>query len=135
MRRAIELLGRDGLEVVRVSKFRDTDPVDYVDQPRFLNAAVAVETDLSPRELLDRLLAVEHELGRAREGPRFGPRTIDLDLVRCFDRATMCEVVRRTADLTLPHPAIGESDFWRQGLAELAHTFAETHADRGDRPC
>ena len=72
MRRAIELLGD---EVVAVSTFRETDPVGYEDQPRFLNAAIALETELGPRELLDRLLAVELELGRRRDGRRFGPRT------------------------------------------------------------
>src|SRR5919106_4262181 len=83
LRRALELLGAEpGIEVVAVSSLRETDPVGYLDQPRFLNGACAVETELGPRELLDRLLAVERALGRERgTGPRWGPRTIDLDLL------------------------------------------------------
>ena len=82
LERALELLRADALiDVVAVSAFRETEPVGYVDQPRFLNAAAALETEFRPRELLERLLAVERELGRTRDGPRFGPRTIDLDLL------------------------------------------------------
>src|SRR5918995_387507 len=69
-----------GLDVVAVSAIRETEPVGVVDQPRFLNAAAKLETRLSPRQLLDRLLGVERELGRVRV-ERYGPRTIDLDLL------------------------------------------------------
>ena len=110
MRRAIELLGD---EVVAVSSFRETDPVGYTDQPRFLNAAAALDTELSPRELLDRLLAVERELGRTREGPRWGPRTIDLDLLLYGD-----EVVDEPG-LRVPHPHLAERRFALEPLAEL----------------
>jgi 2-amino-4-hydroxy-6-hydroxymethyldihydropteridine diphosphokinase len=112
--RALELLAHeDGVEVVAVSSLRDTDPVGIVDQPRFLNGAAAVETDLSPGELLNRLLAVERELGRTREGPRFGPRTIDLDLLLYGDE----EVDER--GLTVPHPRLAERRFALEPLAEL----------------
>jgi 2-amino-4-hydroxy-6-hydroxymethyldihydropteridine diphosphokinase len=110
MRRAIDLLGD---EVVAVSTFRDTDPVGYEDQPRFLNAAVALETDLAPRELLDRLLAVERELGRTRDGPRYGPRTIDLDLLLYGD-----EIVDEPG-LRVPHPRLAERRFALEPLFEL----------------
>jgi 2-amino-4-hydroxy-6-hydroxymethyldihydropteridine diphosphokinase len=110
MRRAIELLGD---EVVAVSSFRETDPVGYTDQPKFLNAAVALDVELSPRELLDRLLAVERELGRTREGPRCGPRTIDLDLLLYGD-----EVVDEPG-LRVPHPHLAERRFALEPLAEL----------------
>ena len=66
--------------VVAVSTLRETDPVGITDQPRFLNGVAALETELAPRELLDVLLAVERRLGRER-GKRWGPRTIDLDLL------------------------------------------------------
>src|SRR6185503_4134602 len=60
----------------------ETDPVGYKDQPRFLNAAARLATTRSPRELLNLLLEIERDLGRIRgEGPRYGPRTIDLDLL------------------------------------------------------
>jgi 2-amino-4-hydroxy-6-hydroxymethyldihydropteridine diphosphokinase len=112
--RAIELLGdRPGIEVVAVSSFRETDPVDFLDQPRFLNAAVAVETSLEPEALLATLLDVEQELGRVREGPRFGPRTVDLDLL-LYDRVTL-----ERAGLTLPHPRLHERAFALEPLAEL----------------
>jgi 2-amino-4-hydroxy-6-hydroxymethyldihydropteridine diphosphokinase len=110
MRRALELLG-DG--VVAVSTFRETDPVGYLDQPRFLNAAAAVETELSARELLERMLAVERELGRTREGPGWGPRAIDLDLLLYGD-----EVVDEPG-LRVPHPRLHERRFALEPLAEL----------------
>jgi 2-amino-4-hydroxy-6-hydroxymethyldihydropteridine diphosphokinase len=113
MWRAIELLDGGGIEVVAVSSFRETDPVDYEDQPRFLNAAVALETDLSPRELLDRLLAVERELGRTRDGPRYGPRRIDLDLLLYEDE------ILEEPGLTLPHPRLAERRFALEPLADL----------------
>jgi 2-amino-4-hydroxy-6-hydroxymethyldihydropteridine diphosphokinase len=117
MRRAIELLEGDGIEVVGISAFRETEPVGYLDQPRFLNAAVALETALTPPELLDRLLAVERELGRTREGPRYGPRTIDLDLLLYGD-----EVVDGPG-LSVPHPRLAERRFALEPLAELDPTL------------
>ena len=112
--RAIELLGeQDGVEVVAVSTLRDTDPVGVVEQPRFLNGAVAVETELPPPELLERLLDVELALGRTREGPRFGPRTIDLDLLVYGD------VELAEPGLTIPHPRLAERRFALEPLAEL----------------
>jgi 2-amino-4-hydroxy-6-hydroxymethyldihydropteridine diphosphokinase len=67
-------------DVVAVSELRETDPVGVTDQPPFLNGAVALDTALAPRELLEALLAVERQLGRERR-ERWGPRTIDLDLL------------------------------------------------------
>jgi 2-amino-4-hydroxy-6-hydroxymethyldihydropteridine diphosphokinase len=114
LRRAIELLGAEpGIEVVAVSTLRETDPVGYLDQPRFLNGAVAVETELEPRELLERLLAVERALGRDRSGPRYGPRTIDIDLLLYGDR------VVDEPRLTVPHPRLAERAFALEPLAEL----------------
>jgi 2-amino-4-hydroxy-6-hydroxymethyldihydropteridine diphosphokinase len=115
VRRAVELLGAEpGIEVVAVSSFRETEPVGYVDQPRFLNGACAVETDLSPRELLERLLAVEQALGRERgKEPRWGPRTIDLDLL-LYGQEEVDE-----AGLTVPHPRLTERSFALEPLLEL----------------
>jgi 2-amino-4-hydroxy-6-hydroxymethyldihydropteridine diphosphokinase len=110
LRGALELLGDD---VVAVSSFRETDPVGYLDQPRFLNAAAALETGLEPRALLDRLLEVERELGRTRDGPRFGPRTIDLDLLLYGD------LVIDEPGLVVPHPRLAERRFVLEPLAEL----------------
>ena len=103
----------EGIEVAAVSAFRETDPVDYLDQPRFLNAAAAIETTLAPRELLDALLEVERSLGRTREGPRFGPRTIDLDLLLYGDESF------DEPGLTVPHPRLHGRAFVLEPLAEL----------------
>jgi 2-amino-4-hydroxy-6-hydroxymethyldihydropteridine diphosphokinase len=111
--RALELLG-EHVEVTGVSTFRDTEPVGYTDQPRFLNAAARIETELAPGDLLDVLLAVERELGRVRVGaPRFGPRTIDLDLLLYGDEAI------DEPGLTVPHPRLHERVFVLEPLAEL----------------
>ena len=112
--RAIRLLGeRPGIDVVAVSSFRETDPVGYLDQPQFLNAAVAIDTSLPPQGLLATLLEVERELGRVREGPRYGPRTVDLDLL------LMDDLVLDEPGLELPHPRLHERVFALEPLAEL----------------
>ena len=112
--RALEMLARrPGVQVLQVSTLRETEPVGYADQPRFLNGAAAVETELDPRALLDELLAVESELGRTRDGPRFGPRTIDLDLLVYGDREVS------EPGLTVPHPRLDERAFALEPLAEL----------------
>jgi 2-amino-4-hydroxy-6-hydroxymethyldihydropteridine diphosphokinase len=114
IKRALALLaGRPGVNVVAVSSLRETDPVGFADQPRFLNGAAAVETELEPRALLAALLAVERELGRTRDSPRFGPRTIDLDLLVYGAR----EVAE--PGLTVPHPRLAERAFALEPLAEL----------------
>ena len=112
--RALELLDAEpGVRVLAVSSLRETDPVGYLDQPRFLNAACVVETELSPRELLEHLLAIERVLGRSREASRFGPRTIDLDLLLYGDE-TIDE-----PGLTVPHPRLPDRPFALEPLAEL----------------
>jgi 2-amino-4-hydroxy-6-hydroxymethyldihydropteridine diphosphokinase len=115
IRQAVELLGaEDGVELVRVSSLRETDPVGYEDQPRFLNGAAELRTSLHAGELLERLLAIERRLGRVRgEGPRYGPRTIDLDLLLHGD-----EVVSEPG-LEIPHPRLHERRFALEPLAEL----------------
>lgn len=102
-----------GIEVVGASSFRDTEPVGIVDQPRFLNAAAALETALPPRALLERLLAIERRLGRTRSAERFGPRTIDLDLLVYGDQRV------DEPGLEVPHPRLHERRFALEPLAEL----------------
>jgi 2-amino-4-hydroxy-6-hydroxymethyldihydropteridine diphosphokinase len=114
LREAVKRLEAEaGIEVVAASSLRETDPVGYAPQARFLNGAVAVETELAPRELLARLLAIECALGRERSGPRYGPRTIDLDLLLYGD-----ETVDEPG-LTVPHPRLAERRFALEPLAEL----------------
>jgi 2-amino-4-hydroxy-6-hydroxymethyldihydropteridine diphosphokinase len=111
--RAVDLLAaEDGIEVLELSELRETEPVGVVDQPEFLNGAVALETTLSPRELLDALLRVEGALGRER-AERWGPRTIDLDLLVYGD-----EVVDEPG-LRVPHPRLHERRFALEPLADL----------------
>jgi 2-amino-4-hydroxy-6-hydroxymethyldihydropteridine diphosphokinase len=109
IRQAAERIG-----AVRLSEIRETEPWGYVDQPDFLNAVAEVETALGPRELLDFLLGVEHDLGRERgAGPRYGPRTIDLDLL-LYDEEAIDE-----PGLTVPHPRLHERRFMLEPLVEL----------------
>lgn len=115
---ALDLLADEGIEVVAVSSIRETDPIGYEDQPRFLNGVVVVETRLSPRELLERLLEIERRLGRVRAAiPRFGPRTIDLDLLLYGD------AVVDEPGLTVPHPRLTERRFVLEPLVELDPTL------------
>ncbi len=112
--RAVDLLaGEPGIEVLAVSQLRETEPVGVTDQPEFLNGAVAVETSLSPRALLDALLRVEQALGRVRDDERWGPRTIDLDLLVYGD-----EIVDQPG-LRVPHPRLHERRFVLEPLVDL----------------
>lgn len=114
LRRALAAMEADpAIDVLAVSRVIETEPVGFLDQPRFLNAVARVETELRPRDLLERLLSVERELGRRRGGVRFGPRTIDLDLLLFAD-----EVIDEPG-LQVPHPRIHERRFVLEPLAEL----------------
>jgi len=114
LRRALELLAAvDKVHVIAVSQLRETDPVGVLNQPRFVNGAATVETTLRPRGLLDVLLRIERELGRTRDGTRWGPRTVDLDLLVYAD-----ELVDEPG-LRVPHPRLRERRFALEPLAEL----------------
>jgi 2-amino-4-hydroxy-6-hydroxymethyldihydropteridine diphosphokinase len=108
IRRAGELIG-----ATRLSTIRETEPWGYEDQSLFLNAVAEVETDMALRKLLNLLLSTERDLGRAREGaPRYGPRTIDLDLLLYGDE-TIDELG------PVPHPHLHDRRFVLEPLAEL----------------
>jgi 2-amino-4-hydroxy-6-hydroxymethyldihydropteridine diphosphokinase len=109
IRRAAALIGAR-----RLSSIVETEPWGYEEQPRFLNAVAEVEPPLEPRPFLGLLLDIERSLGRERVGPRWGPRTIDLDLLLYGDR------VVAEPGLTLPHPHLHERLFVLTPLAELA---------------
>jgi 2-amino-4-hydroxy-6-hydroxymethyldihydropteridine diphosphokinase len=99
---------------VRVSSFRETDPVGVTDQPKFVNAVAELSTQLAPRDLLDALLAIERELGRDRSREqRWGPRTLDLDLL--LYGAEMID----EPGLTVPHPRLADRRFVLEPLHEL----------------
>jgi 2-amino-4-hydroxy-6-hydroxymethyldihydropteridine diphosphokinase len=116
VRRAVELLGEaEGIDVAAVSTLRETEPWGPVEQPPYLNGVAAVETELEPRALLDVLLDVERRLGRVRAaGERWGPRTVDLDLL-LFGVLVVAE-----PGLSVPHPRLHERRFVLEPLAELA---------------
>jgi 2-amino-4-hydroxy-6-hydroxymethyldihydropteridine diphosphokinase len=108
------LRAEEGVEVEAVSRLVETDPVGFLDQPRFLNGVAALETTLSPRALLELLLDVERRFGRSREGvPANGPRTLDLDLV-LYGGEEIDE-----PGLRVPHPRLHERAFVLEPLAEL----------------
>jgi 2-amino-4-hydroxy-6-hydroxymethyldihydropteridine diphosphokinase len=101
-----------GSRVVAESSVEETAPVSDVPQGAYLNQMVALETTLAPRELLTALQRIEHDAGRVR-AVHWGPRTLDLDIVRYGD------VRIAEPDLTIPHPQLSNRDWWRRELAEL----------------
>ena len=111
-RRAMIAGALERLRPCRVSAIVETDPVGRTDQPRFLNAVAEIETELPPAELLGRLLETERHLGRVR-AERWGPRTIDLDLLLYGDLRV------EAASLSVPHPQLHRRKFVLEGLAEL----------------
>jgi 2-amino-4-hydroxy-6-hydroxymethyldihydropteridine diphosphokinase len=111
-RKAIELLADTG-RIIRVSSLYHTEPVGYKEQEDFINAVVSIETDLSAGELLDACFAIEGRLGRKR-ALRWGPRTIDLDILLYGDQ------IMNQQHLVLPHPLMATRKFVLAPLAEIA---------------
>ena len=101
--------------VARVSSLYDSAPRDQVDQPRFLNAALELQTDLAPIDLLNELKRLEQVLGRDPSGARWGPRVIDLDILSFDGRC----VTDPEHDLIVPHPRFHERRFALEPVAEL----------------
>jgi 2-amino-4-hydroxy-6-hydroxymethyldihydropteridine diphosphokinase len=115
LRAAVDAIGGEaGVEVVAVSKLRETEPVGVGEQPPYLNGAAELETTLTARELLDLLLAVERSFGRVRTPGEHDPRTLDLDLLLYGDE-TIDE-----PELHVPHPRLHDRRFVLEPLAELA---------------
>ncbi len=99
--------------VTAVSSFYDTEPVGYLDQPRFCNATLLLETSLPASELMTSLLGIETAMGRVRVVDK-GPRVIDLDLLLFGDEVVASE------GLVVPHPGMSERRFVLEPLAEIA---------------
>lgn len=112
LREAMKQLGELG-EVTAVSSFYETEPVEFIQQPWFLNIAVELQTELMPRQLLSALLKIEREMGRWRLQPK-GPRLIDIDIL-LFGNSVVDD-----ASLVIPHPAMHERKFVLVPLAEIA---------------
>src|SRR5262249_55196522 len=101
------------LHPVRLSPIYETEPVDYTDQPEFLNLAVELKTALAPEALLAWMQEIEHDLGRVREIPK-GPRTIDIDILFYGDQ------VITLPNLEIPHPRLPARRFVLAPLADIA---------------
>ena len=113
LERAIEALSEIGVQVLRRSSIHETEPVDFLAQPWFLNCVVEGETSLAPRQLLEELQAIERKLGSQKLVPR-GPRIIDLDVL-FYETAVI-----HAAGMEIPHPRLAERRFVLVPLAELA---------------
>ncbi len=109
IRRAAETIGAQ-----RLSAIIETEPWGYENQPRFLNAVAEIDTPLTAQQLIVHLLDVERRFGRERVGPKWGPRTLDLDLLLYGD------AVIDEPGLQVPHPRLAERLFVLAPLAELA---------------
>ncbi len=119
-RAALAMLPRSRL--LAESSIEETEPLGDVPQGPYLNQMIALETTLSPRELLVLLQGIERGAGRIRD-VRWGPRSIDLDIVMMHSTETggspSAPVAVDEPGLVVPHPAISERDFWQRELAEL----------------
>lgn len=103
-----------GTTLLAASGIEETKPLGTIPQPDYLNQMVVLDTALPPRVLLEACLEIERETGRVRGPDKWGPRTLDLDIVR-YDALTL-----REPGLTLPHPALGERDWWQREMKELS---------------
>jgi 2-amino-4-hydroxy-6-hydroxymethyldihydropteridine diphosphokinase len=118
-------------DVRAVSSFYDTAPVGMTEQPRFLNAAMLLETELGPVELMRALLGIERAMGRERSRVEAkGPRVIDLDLLLMGDVVMAVGGGEEGIELTLPHPAMAERQFVLEPLAEIAGEMEEPVSGR-----
>lgn len=113
---AISNLKKEGIEIVAISSIIETEPYGFTDQPKFLNCVVKAKTTKTPRELLKTLLSIELKLGRIRE-KRWGPRTIDLDILFYDD------LIIDEEDLKIPHYDIQNRLFVLKPLSEIAGDF------------
>jgi 2-amino-4-hydroxy-6-hydroxymethyldihydropteridine diphosphokinase len=105
----LEMAGR----VIAVSSLYETEPVEFTDQPWFVNCAVSMETEKTPAQLMATLLTIEQEMGRQRVQKK-GPRSIDIDILLFGD------AIVDTLELTIPHPAMQQRRFVLEPLAEIA---------------
>lgn len=115
LRAALQALAQvPGCEVLDVSRFYRSAPMGPSDQPDYCNAVCVLRSPLSPRALLEALIAIERQAGRVRGGERWGPRSLDLDLLH-VEGVAMDE-----PGLHLPHPGIGYRNFVLVPLADVA---------------
>jgi 2-amino-4-hydroxy-6-hydroxymethyldihydropteridine diphosphokinase len=106
--------GLPGTRMLGASRVEETKPLGNIPQPDYLNQMVLLETALPPDVLLEACLEIERETGRIRGPDKWGPRTLDLDIVRYDDLSL------RGPGLTLPHPGLEVRDWWQREMKELA---------------
>ena len=125
LRRAIELVKKiPAVKLLRVSSFYETEPWGVVDQPKFINAAIKISTELEPLALLEELQRIEKTLGRIRR-EHWGARTIDIDILLIDGREISCE------RLTVPHKFLFDRDFALVPLKEIFPSFeVKLHGDK-----
>lgn len=116
IKRAFELIEENGMKIVKKSNIYETEPYGYKQQPSFINGVILVETELSCREVLERLLKIEKYLGRERK-IRWGPRTIDLDIIFYNND------IHNEEDLKVPHPDMQNREFVLKPLCDIEPDF------------
>jgi 2-amino-4-hydroxy-6-hydroxymethyldihydropteridine diphosphokinase len=118
VKKALSFFPDRGIELIKLSSLLKTDPVDYIDQPRFLNCIAECSTDLAPEKLLKALSSIEQSMGRVKLIPK-GPRNIDLDILLYND------LIFESEALTIPHREIRNRDFILYHLVELDRTLVD----------
>jgi 2-amino-4-hydroxy-6-hydroxymethyldihydropteridine diphosphokinase len=108
----LELLNLKDIDIIKESSIEETDPVDFIDQPKFLNQIILIKTGASPHELLHLLKNIETKMGRKTLFSK-GPRQIDLDILLYND------IILNTGELTIPHPEIKNREFILRHLIEI----------------
>lgn len=113
---AFYLIEQNNMRITKKSNIFETEPYGYIEQPSFLNGVLEIKTDLSCREVLEKLLYIEKEIGRVRKF-KWGPRLIDLDIIFFNDE------VYDEEDLKVPHPDMQNRNFVLEPLCELCLDF------------
>lgn len=123
--KGVGALCEDGtVELMAQSPFYKTQPVDYTDQNWFINAALFVRTRLSPQALLDKTQGIQNRLGRKSDAVRFGPRTLDLDIIFYDD------LILDSANLEIPHPRMHKRRFVLQPICDIDPTVIHPGMDQ-----
>ncbi|MCX7950361.1 MAG: 2-amino-4-hydroxy-6-hydroxymethyldihydropteridine diphosphokinase [Clostridiales bacterium] len=116
VKKALELIEKNDMKIIKKSKIYETEPYGYLEQPPFINGAILVETELSCRDVLKKLLDIEKQLGRERI-IRWGPRTIDLDIIFYNNE------IYDEEDLKVPHPDMHNRDFVLKPICDINPNF------------
>ncbi|APH15344.1 2-amino-4-hydroxy-6-hydroxymethyldihydropteridine diphosphokinase [Clostridium sporogenes] len=116
IKRALEKIEEREIKIIKVSPIYETEPYGVLDQDSFLNGVVKIETNLTPENLIEVLLDIERQLDRVRER-RWGPRTIDLDIIFYDD------LIINEKDLVIPHKDMENREFVLKPLCDIDENF------------